>query len=118
VGSPTTITLDPNDGDITNILRIDSQGNLNLDFTHDQFGNILQTNNGLASYTNVTNNDGELTSLFDSRNSEDASTIATIVFGRELFLMAVKLPLVTMTLIELLQSQIQMAQTLLKSLMN
>jgi YD repeat-containing protein len=70
VGSPTTITLDPNDGDITNILRIDSQGNLNLDFTHDQFGNILQTNNGLASYTNVTNNDGELTSLFDSRNSE------------------------------------------------
>ncbi|MBL7664003.1 MAG: hypothetical protein JNM93_02630 [Bacteriovoracaceae bacterium] len=69
-GSSTTLTIDPNDADIVSITRTDSQGNLSLGFTHDNFGNILQTSNGLANYSNVTNTDGQLTQAYDARNTE------------------------------------------------
>ncbi|MBI2519927.1 MAG: hypothetical protein HYV97_05910, partial [Bdellovibrio sp.] len=65
-GLPTTFIVNPINGDITRQAR----GTLYLDFTRDAFGNLLQTTNNRASYTNLTNNDGQLTQVFDARNPE------------------------------------------------
>ncbi len=70
VGSPTSMTVDPNNGNITKIQRTDSQGTLSLDFTHDIFGNILQTTNDRGLYSNVTNENGQLTLAYSKRNSQ------------------------------------------------
>lgn len=65
-GAPTHFTLDPQTGDITKI----SRGGLSLQFTYDQFGNLLSTSNGRTTYANQRNSNGLLTYVFDLHNPQ------------------------------------------------
>nr|BDT28798.1 hypothetical protein BHI3_22640 [Bacteriovorax sp. HI3] len=63
-GVPTYFTLDQSTGDILGI----SKDGLSLNYTYDNFGNIVTTNNGIATYSDQTNSYGLKTILFDARN--------------------------------------------------
>ena len=64
------MTVDPATGNVTQVSRQDSLGALSLVLGYDSFGNVLSTNNGLASYASVTNSFGLYTTIFDARNPE------------------------------------------------
>ena len=61
-------TFNELNGDLTKSEKIDTQGSIPLIFTHDSFGNVLSTNNGEVTYTDVRDTNGFLITKFDSRN--------------------------------------------------
>ena len=69
VGAATNFTIDQVTGDVIQV----SRNNLSLNFSMDQFGNILTTNNGIQTYADQTNGNGLKTLVFDSRNPETRS---------------------------------------------
>lgn len=73
IGAPTQYTLNPDTGAVTHLERTSSGTTLALDYTHDAFGNVLSTNNGRATYTDVRDSNGLLTQVFDAHNPEQRS---------------------------------------------
>ncbi len=70
VGAPTVYTVNPENGDVTQVSRTAGPISLALAFTRDQFGNVLSINNGLATYSDQRNGNGLLTQKFDLHNPE------------------------------------------------
>lgn len=68
IGADVISTIDPITGDILNRSLNGQSENLSLDFTYDNFGKILSTDNGLATYSDNRNANGLLTKRFDARN--------------------------------------------------
>ncbi len=68
-GSVTAISIDQSNGDV---LEISKEG-LSLKYTHDSFGKILSTDNGKQIYSNAVNANGQVISVFDSRNPQTLS---------------------------------------------
>ena len=79
VGAPTQFQINSSTGDVNGISRSSGATSLSLAITDDSFGNLLSTNNGLATYSNQTNSNGLTTLLFDARNPQ---TIAYDSHGR------------------------------------
>ncbi len=65
VGASTEFILDEK-GDVQQTTR----NGLSLTYTRDSFGNILSTSNGRATYSDVRDSNGLLTTVFDSHNPE------------------------------------------------
>jgi RHS repeat-associated protein len=65
----TTYILDDS-GNVTQISRPFQTSTKSISMTYDDVGNVLNTNNGQASYTDQTNEDGLKTYVYDLHNSE------------------------------------------------
>ncbi|MBI3556014.1 MAG: hypothetical protein HY074_07110, partial [Deltaproteobacteria bacterium] len=78
-GSPTKTTLNPTTGDVTSISRSDSLGQVALVFGLDNFGNTVQVNNGITSYSSSTDANGLFLSTFNLHNP---STLINDIRGR------------------------------------
>ena len=69
-GAATSIAVDSANGSINGVSRVMGLTALSLEFTNDTFGNQLTTNNGLTTYSNTRDENGLLTTVFDTNNPE------------------------------------------------
>lgn len=65
-----TNTINPADGTISQTEQSDGTNTLGLSYTRDSFGNLLSTNNSRATYADVRNANGLLTTVYDAHNPE------------------------------------------------
>lgn len=68
LGAVTINTFDSNTSDLLKTEKQDSIGSLFLEFTNDQFGNVITTRNNYVSYSDVRDGNGLLTEKYDARN--------------------------------------------------
>lgn len=73
VGNPSNFSLTEM-GDIKSVSRSAGSGPvISGNYTYDQFGALLSTNNGYNSYSNLTNSNGQTVFVYDNRNPQTLS---------------------------------------------